>query len=318
MHQKNIYKVIEETGEKISTLVIPKNSGLKGYAWKVLKQACLDLDGAVEVEKNSLKVGELTLIQRRGEDIPQVVVDYAIRRGEIVLGITGDDLFDEYRLRNPQNPLQVENTYDWFDPGARYRRPAMCLINKSGNAEDIPLEARVAVNAKYEYTSRDYLTKSPLASGKKFDVGVYNGDVELTVADRITDCAIDMVYSGRTIDVKELRVVDIIRFSDLVVVSPLKRDASPFDRAMVKEYTQILDRLQRPTDSYTSRLLADPEKLARKGSEEMLELVLAVLGVGEGQIVPEAADVMYAFNMLIVKAGVTLEEVAIEMAKRQK
>lgn len=226
MYQENIYKIIEATGEKISTLVIPKNTGLKGYAWKVLKQAGLGLDEAVEVAVNTLKIGELTLIQKRGEDIPQLIVDYAVRREEVVLGVTGDDLYDEFRLRFPDNPLRVENTYDWFDPNARYLRPAMCFINRSGSMGDVPLEARIGVNAKYENTSRDYLRKSPLMQGREFDVVVYNGDVEITVADRTTDCAIDTVYSGRTLDDNGLSVVDIIRFSDLVVLSPLRGNRS--------------------------------------------------------------------------------------------
>jgi len=221
MYQENIYEVIENTGENVSTLVIPKNTGLKGYAWKVLKQAGLDLNEAVEVVEDTLRVGDLTLIQKRGEDIPQLVVDYATRRGEAVLGITGDDLYDEFRLRFPDNPLRIENTYDWFDPNARYLRPAMCFINRSGSIGDVPLEARIGVNAKYVYTSRDYLTKSPLMQGRDFDVVIYNGGVEMTVADRTTDCAIDTVYSGKTLGKNGLSVVDIVRFSDLVVVSPL-------------------------------------------------------------------------------------------------
>jgi phosphoribosyl-ATP pyrophosphohydrolase len=318
MYQENIYGIIEGTGEKVSTLIIPKNSGLKGYAWKVLKQAGLDLDEAVEVAENTSRIGELTLIQKRGEDIPQLVVDYAVKRGEVVLGVTGDDLYDEFRLRFPDNPLKVENTYDWFDEKAKYLRPALCFINKTGNAEDVPLEARVAINTKYEVTSRDFLVKSPLVQERNFDVAVYNGDVEITVAEGTADCAIDAVYSGKTLDKRDLRVIDRVRFSDLVVLSPLKQDASLFDRAMTKEYAQVLDRLQRPTDSYTSRLLADPEKLARKSNEEMLELILAVLGVGDGKVIPEAADVMYTVNMLLAKANVSLDDVAREMSKRQK
>lgn len=32
MCRENIYEIIESTGEKITTLLVPKNSGLKGYA----------------------------------------------------------------------------------------------------------------------------------------------------------------------------------------------------------------------------------------------------------------------------------------------
>jgi len=315
MHQKNIYEVIEETGEKISTLVIPKNSGLKEYAWKVLKQACLDLDGAVEVEKNSLKVGGLTLIQRRGEDIPQVVVDYAIRRGEIVLGITGDDLFDEFCFRVPQNPLKIENTYDWFDEDAKYFRPALCFINRTGDIEDVPLESRIAMNSKYTSTSRDYLRNSSLTQDRSFEETVYNGNVEITVTEETNDCCIDMIYSGDTLKENGLKEMDIIRFSDLVVISALKRDESLFGKVMSKEWT-VMSRKKNPTDSYTSRLLGDPEKVARKGNEEMYELIQAFNG--NGDFLEEYADVIYSLNLMLVSAGYSLDDIAKVMAKRQK
>ena len=142
MYRENIYDVIKGTGEKISALVIPTNNGLKGYGWKVMKEAGLDLEKAEKIGKDQLKAGDLTILLRRGEDVPQIVVD-EFAKGNIVFGLTGDDLYDEYRFRNPENPLRIENTYDWFDGKARFRRPTLCLINRTGKEEDIPLEARV-------------------------------------------------------------------------------------------------------------------------------------------------------------------------------
>ena len=220
MYRENIYDVVKGTGENVSTLVIPKNSGLKGYAWKVMEEAGLKLKSAEEIGKNKLKVGDLTILLRRGEDIPQIVVD-EFARGKLVLGLTGDDLYDEYRLRNPENPLRIENTYDWFDESARFFRPTLCLVNRTGNGEDIPLEARVAVDSKYERTSRNYLQTSALFNGKKPSVLVYNGDLESTVASGTNDCCIDVVYSGSTLQQDGLGIVQKIRFSDLVVISPL-------------------------------------------------------------------------------------------------
>src|SRR3989338_8130769 len=55
-------------------------------------------------------------------------------------GLTSDDLFDEFRLRNTNNPLKLENTYDWFDDRVdekgknlvKFYRPALCFINCTG------------------------------------------------------------------------------------------------------------------------------------------------------------------------------------------
>lgn len=229
MYRENVYEIIGSIGENVTTLVVPKNSGLKGYAWKVLKEAGLKLEDAEQMRDNKLKLGDLTLILKRGEDIPQLVMDYATTKGEVVLGLTGNDLFDEFRLRVPQNPLIVENTYDWFDDGsfngdgrgAKFYRPALCFINKTGRIDDVPLEARIALNAKYEFTSRNYITKSPKLKGRNFQEKIYYGDVELTVAEGLNDCCTDTVYSGETIDTYGLKIIEIIRFSDLVLISPL-------------------------------------------------------------------------------------------------
>lgn len=223
MYRENIYDVMSGTGHRISKLIIPKNTGLKGYAWEVLREAGLKLDDAQEVARNKLRLNDLGIILKRGEDIPQLVMDYA-ERGEVVIGVTGDDLFDEYRLGNPNHRLKVENTYDWLDENARFKRPALCLINGTGNVGDVPLEARVAINGKYQHTSGDYLTKSPEMKKRRFERRIYFGDVEITVAEGTSDCCIDVVYSGETIDANNLKVIEIVRFSDIVAISPLKRD----------------------------------------------------------------------------------------------
>ena len=181
MYREIIYDVIRATGERVAVLVIPKNTGLKGYAWKVLREAGLDLDKAQQLDKTTLKLGDFILWLRRGEDIPQIVVD-EFRNDRVVLGVTGDDLLDEYCLRNPKNTLKIENTYDWYDEEAKFRRPALSIINRTGQIKDVPIEARVAINTKYEYNGRLYLSKSPLLTGRKYELKIYSGDLEDRVA----------------------------------------------------------------------------------------------------------------------------------------
>lgn len=235
MYRENIYEVMEATAEKVSTLVIPTNTGLKGYAWKVLKEAGLDLDKAQQSNKIALRLGNLTLLLRRGEDIPQVVMD-EFGLGNLVLGVTGDDLVDEYRLRNPKNTLKIENTYDWFDERAKYFRPALCLVGLSRNPENIPLEVTIALNGKYEFTGRLYISKNPKLKGRKFYVKVYSGGLEYSVASGANEYGIDTVYSGDS--VRENGLIEVgkpIRFSDLVVISPLSKDKSGLLERMAKD-----------------------------------------------------------------------------------
>ena len=315
MYSENIYGIIEKTGEKVSTLVIPKNTGLKGYAWKVLGESGLNLDKAIEADKNKLTIDGLTLLLRRGEDIPQIVED-EFKKGNVVLGFTGDDLLDEYKLRNPANTLRIENTYDWFDESARFFRPTLCLIGKSEAIGDLPLEARIAINGKYEFTSRNYLRTEPLVRDKNFIPTIYSGDLESTVADGINDCCIDTVYSGASIGRNGLKIIQKIRFSDLAVISALKQDESLLGRAIMQEFAQMMQRLKNPNGSYTSNLLQDPEKITRKANEEMYELIQAFYG--RGNPIGEAADVLYALTLMMASKRIIPDEIAREMLGRQK
>ena len=317
MYRENIYGVMEKTGERITTLVVPKNTGLKGYAWKVLSEAGVDLSVAPMTGPNQLSVGDLTVLLRRGEDIPQIVQEQ-FERGRLVVGLTGDDLLDEYRLANSSNTLKVENTYDWFDEAAMFRRPTLCMINASGKIDDIPLEARIAINSKYKMASLNYLKDSPDMKPRTFDYRIWNGDVEFYVPDGTADCGIDTVYSGKTIGELGLKVAQKIRFSDLVAFSPLKSDETLFGRVTRKDYMQIAARLSNPTDSLTSQLLQSPEALGKKGAAEMVEFAYALFGVGKDSIEAEAADLLYVTIVGLVQKGKTLDDVARIIAGRQK
>ncbi len=232
MYRENIWELIESINKKlepgiegtlegpISTLVIPKNSGLKGYAWKVLLEAGLDVNEAQEIGKNELRIRYLTLLLRRGEDIPQIVADQ-FRIKKPVVGLTGDDLFDEYCLTNPSNPLKIENTYDWFDSEAEFLRPALCLLFPV-EKEKQKSAGRVAINPKYEMTSRQYLEKSSFMKDRFYRPFLYAGDLEDSVQRDLNACCIDTVYSGDSRKKSGLEVADILRFSDLVLISPFK------------------------------------------------------------------------------------------------
>lgn len=316
MYRENIYEVIERTGEKITTLVVPKNSGLKGYAWNVLKEAGLEVDNAVEVSEYRLKVGDLTLLLRRGEDIPKDIFEF-FQKGELMLGVTGDDLFDEFQLRQPNSGLKVVNTYDWFDTNARYFRPATCFISRTGRFEDIPDSARAGVNAKYLLSSRMYFEGTTQLRGKTLAVSEYTGGVDESVADGRNDFCIDVVYAGDTVDRLGLKVIgEPIRFTDLVVIGPF-REVSPIGEAMEREYVTLSERLKNPSGSYTSRLLQGEEGgMRRKLGEEALEVVMAAFG--EGNLVEELADLEYAKAGVMVNHGITLEQLASVMMARQK
>ena len=88
-----------------------------------------------------------------------------------------------------------------------------------------------------------------------------------------------------------------------------------------------LDRLQAtiqarraaPADgSYTAQLFARGRgRIAQKLGEEAVETVIAALGPDPAKIVPEAADLLYHLLVLLTDAGLALDDVRAELARRE-
>ncbi len=73
-----------------------------------------------------------------------------------------------------------------------------------------------------------------------------------------------------------------------------------------------------PESSYTARLLAKGiDTVCKKVGEEATEVVIAAKGEEHGQVVYESADLLYHLAVLWRAAGVSLEEVAAELASRR-
>ena len=297
-YRESVCDIAKRTGRMPEALLVPKNGALAEYTDDILFQSGMNM-----------KDPWLSLAGYRGEDIPKIV-EQSFLGGEFMLGITGDDLFDEYILRNPNSLLTLLNTYDWYDPKAMFNRPALCLIGKQGT--EIPEKPKVAVNAKYEMTSRKYLDEE----FRDYEAEVYAGDTEKTVAKGINDCCVEIVYSGKTADKLNLRIIRPYRFSDLVLISPLY-GAGLLAEVLRREYEVIQDREENPKKgSKTSDEFAEPEMITRKLNEECYEVIQA-LG-GKGRLVPEIADLTFRMMQAMALGNATLEELALEVMSRQK
>jgi phosphoribosyl-ATP pyrophosphohydrolase len=88
-----------------------------------------------------------------------------------------------------------------------------------------------------------------------------------------------------------------------------------------------LDRLQAtiqarraaPADaSYTAQLFARGRaRIAQKLGEEAVETVIAAMGPDPAKIVPEAADLLYHLLVLLTDAGLSLDDLRTELARRE-
>ena len=70
--------------------------------------------------------------------------------------------------------------------------------------------------------------------------------------------------------------------------------------------------------SYTAQLFAGGRpRIAQKLGEEAVETVIAALGDDPARIVPEAADLLYHLLVLLADAGLSLDDVRAELARRE-
>jgi phosphoribosyl-ATP pyrophosphohydrolase len=83
-------------------------------------------------------------------------------------------------------------------------------------------------------------------------------------------------------------------------------------------YQVILERKANPSDSsYTASLMAKGvDKILKKVGEEAAELIIAGKGGDRGEIVYEAADLLFHTLVLLGFAGIPPEEVYAELRRR--
>lgn len=72
-----------------------------------------------------------------------------------------------------------------------------------------------------------------------------------------------------------------------------------------------------PEGSYTTELLGGPQdKLLKKIAEESGEVIIAARDQDSGQLRYEAADLVYHLLVVLAREGLTLEDLADELAAR--
>jgi len=208
-------EIIKEYGMS-PIVIIPKNRGLvNDFVKSKIRELGVEIDFE-DTDKQEYKVENITIYRYRGEDIPKIIEDFYFNKGIKILGITGDDLLDEYQLRNPNYIVENLETVDWYDEKAKFGRPALCLLIKK-DIEKLQGKVNIAVNSKYEFTARSYLEEINDGSFEP-SIHVYNGDSEKTVAQGLNDACIEIVYSGKSLEENRLKIAKTIRLSDLDVV----------------------------------------------------------------------------------------------------
>lgn len=71
-----------------------------------------------------------------------------------------------------------------------------------------------------------------------------------------------------------------------------------------------------PSESWTAKLLAAPDKAAEKFGEEAVEAIIEATKGDAARLTSEAADVVYHLLVMCAAHGVTLDDIEAELATR--
>ncbi|KPP92111.1 MAG: phosphoribosyl-ATP pyrophosphohydrolase HisE [Rhodobacteraceae bacterium HLUCCA08] len=71
-----------------------------------------------------------------------------------------------------------------------------------------------------------------------------------------------------------------------------------------------------PSESWTAKLLADPDKAAEKFGEEAVEAIIEAVKGDKARLTSEAADALYHLLVMCAARGVTLADIEAELAAR--
>lgn len=72
-----------------------------------------------------------------------------------------------------------------------------------------------------------------------------------------------------------------------------------------------------PSESWTAKLLANPEKAAEKFGEEAVEAIIEAVKNDPERLASEAADAIYHLLVMCAARGVTLADIEAELARRE-
>ena len=91
--------------------------------------------------------------------------------------------------------------------------------------------------------------------------------------------------------------------------------------ALLDQLYSLIERRrhERPPGSYTTYLFNEGlDKILKKLGEESTETIIAAKNAGSGPLVAETSDLLYHLLVLLVERGITLDEIRLELTRRQK
>lgn len=179
--------------------IIPKNTGLKKC-----REIIKNINGKI--------------IEVRGEDVP-LIISKLVKQGKRAVGITGEDLFKEFLLKNYNTKIKILKRVTWKDKNFIFEKPTLCLLGpKNKKLENLGKNLRVCISSKYKELAKKYCTNLLENKGYSFEKVYVSGSAEEFFYRGIVDLVIDIVCSGKSAEKVGLEVYDKIFESDIVII----------------------------------------------------------------------------------------------------
>ena len=200
-------------------LAIQKNGRLTESTLELLKSAGLEFENYKQRLFSSCWNFPLNIVYLRDDDIPDYVAS-----GAVDLGIVGENII--YETKSDVKLLLKLN----------FGYCSLCVA--------VPKES--SINSKYELEGKKIATSYP-QSAKKYlkqyairgEIVQINGSVEIAPALQMADAVIDLVSSGSTLALNDLRVVEKIFDSQAVLIG--NTDQSKEKAIMIQKFLTRLN-----------------------------------------------------------------------------
>jgi len=158
------------------------------------------------------------ILEVRGEDIPLFVSDL-LKQGKKVIGITGEDLYREFLLKNKDNNVEVLKVIRWEDSKFLFGKPTLCLLGpKNKQLENMPKKLRVCINRKYQKFTNKYCINKLVSQGYEIEKIYVSGASEEMFSRALVDLVVDIVCSGKSAEEAGMKVYEKLFCSDIVVI----------------------------------------------------------------------------------------------------
>lgn len=185
--------------------IVPKNSGLK---------ICRNI-----AEKN---FNNKKILMVRGEDVP-IFVEKFNRTYKKAIGITGEDLYKEFLIKNSNSRVKIIKSIDWSDKESYFGSPSLCLLGpKDKKINQLPRNLNICINKKYSGLAEEIISRLEKNESKKVEKIYLSGATEEAFENGLCNLIIDIVYSGNSAQKAGLEIYEKITSSNIVIIGDKK------------------------------------------------------------------------------------------------